>query len=180
MKASRLRMEFAPGVRARPRVGWYLLGVALTLLAFELASIGLAFATRQQERAAFDALVARRLASDRALSTPTKADPAYVARARLADRVAKNLSLPWSDLLASLESAPQDSVALLAVEPSAAKKVFRLTAEARDAKAMLGYLDALRKDRRLDGVVLVSHQVQEKAPGRPIRFQLQAGWEPTP
>ncbi|HEV7577990.1 MAG TPA: hypothetical protein VGO85_18310 [Caldimonas sp.] len=180
MKAARLRLEFAPGARSRPLVGPYLLAAGLALLALELAPIGLALATRQQDRAALDALAARRVASDRALSTPAKVDPASVARARLADQVAKHLSMPWADLLASLESAPQQSVALMAVEPSAAKKVFRLTAEARDANAMLSYLDALRRDRRLDNVILVSHQVQERAPGRPIRFQLQAGWEATP
>jgi hypothetical protein len=101
-------------------------------------------------------------------------------RLRAANQVARNLAAPWADLLGALESAPRESVALLAIEPSSAKKSFRLTAEAKDAKAMLGYLEALREDHRLDSVVLVSHQVQEKAPGRPTRFQLQAGWGAAP
>jgi Tfp pilus assembly protein PilN len=180
MRTARLRFEFAPGARSGPRIGRYLLVAGLVLLVLELTPIGLALTTRQQDRVALEALATRRASSDQLLSTPARPDPAYVARVKAASQVAKNLTMPWSDLLAALESAPQESVALMAVEPSSAKKVFRLTAEARDAKAMLAYVDALRKDRRLDGVVLVSHQLQVQAPGRPIRFQLQAGWEPAP
>ena len=65
---------------------------------------------------------------------------------------------------------------MIGVEPSASKQSIRLTAEARDAKAMLAYLGALQKDARLESVVLSSHQVQTKAPGTPVRFQILAGW----
>lgn len=160
--------------------GRYLLAAGIILLAFELVPFGLALATRQQERDAVEALAARRLASVRALSSPAKPDPALAAQIKVADQVARSLAMPWGDLLAALESAPQESVALLAIEPSTAKKVFRLTAEARDSKAMLAYLASLRTDHRLDNVVLVSHQLQVQTAGRPIRFQLQAGWEATP
>ncbi len=180
MRATRLRFEFAPGARPGPRIGRYLLAASLVLLVLELAPVGLALATRQQDRVALEALAARRSSSDRRASPSDRPDPAYVARVKAANQVAKNLTMPWADLLAALESAPQQSVALMAVEPSSAKKVFRLTAEARDSKAMLAYVDALRQDHRLEGVVLVSHQLQVQAPGRPIRFQLQAGWEPAP
>ncbi len=180
MRAARLNLDFAPGARTGPKLGRYLLVAGLVLLALEVAPIGIALATRQQDRDALAALAARRSASDRAMATPAKPDPAYAAQVKVANQVAKSLAMPWADLLAALESAPQQSVALLAVEPSTAKKVFRLTAEARDPKAMLAYLDALRNDHRLEGVVLVSHQLQLQTPGRPIRFQLQAGWEAMP
>jgi Tfp pilus assembly protein PilN len=66
------------------------------------------------------------------------------------------------------------------VEPSAAKRNIRITAEARDALDMLAYVAALQQDPRLSGVILLSHQVQAQAPGMPLRFQLQAGWGPVP
>ena len=101
---------------------------------------------------------------------------ALVARVKTAQQIEQGLSTPWSELLESLESAPQSVVALLAVEPSVAKQSVRLTAEARDAKAMIDYVDALQRDPRLTSVVLISHQVQLKTPGSPVRFQVQAGW----
>jgi Tfp pilus assembly protein PilN len=67
-------------------------------------------------------------------------------------------------------------VALLAVEPSAARRSVRLSAEARDAQAMLAWLQALQRDARLAQVLLVSHQVQTQTPGTPVRFQIQASW----
>lgn len=180
MKTSVQRLEFAPGVRRRPTLGRYLLAVAVALIAVELMPMALGMATLRQDRAALASLDRRTVVEPRERLADAKVDPAAVARIRAANQVAKNLTTPWADLLGAIESAPQQSVALLAIEPSAAKKSFRLTAEAKDAKAMLGYVEALRKDRRLDSVVLVSHQLQEKAPGRPTRFQLQAAWGPSP
>jgi Tfp pilus assembly protein PilN len=86
---------------------------------------------------------------------------------------------PWADLLEALETAP-DNLALLSVEPSAAKRSISLTAEAASPKDMLNYLRALQSDQRLSGVLLVSHQVQVQAPGAPLRFQIQGTWGGSP
>lgn len=180
MKTSLLRLEFAPGVRPRPTLGRYLLAGAIVLTAIELAPMALGLVTLRQDRATLAELDQRPHAEPHERVTKVKVDPASVARLRAANQVARKLTTPWADLLGAIEAAPQQSVALLAIEPSAAKKAFRLTAEAKDSKAMLGYVEALRRDRRLESVVLVSHQLQEKAPGRPTRFQLQAAWGPLP
>ena len=45
---------------------------------------------------------------------------------------------------------------------------------------MLDYVAALQADRRLSQVVLVSHQVQTQAVGKPVRFQMQSAWGATP
>ena len=78
--------------------------------------------------------------------------------------------------LSALEAAPHENVALLGIEPSIAKQQVRLTAEARDPEAMLDYVAALQADPRLSQVVLVSHQVQTQAAGKPVRFQMQSAW----
>jgi Tfp pilus assembly protein PilN len=91
-------------------------------------------------------------------------------------QVAQKLVTPWSGLLESLESAPNQAVALLSVEPSASRRSVRLTAEARTLPDMVAYLGALQRDSRLSSVVLISHQVQSQMPGAPVRFQIQAGW----
>ncbi len=180
MKTPRLQLEFAPNAR---RVTW--LGVAILIagvgvLGFSGMQLAKVLATRAHQANTLAALDARRGAAlafaaanaKRATST----DPAELARTRAVRLVAQNLVTPWADLLASLESAPNKSVALLSVEPSVSKHSLRLTAEARNAQDMLGYLSALQRDNRLSSVVLVSHQVQAQAPGTPVRFQVQAAW----
>jgi Tfp pilus assembly protein PilN len=178
MKVSAIRLEFAPGTRRSPAVGWLLLGGALALLVAALVPFGLAVTAREHDLRALADLESRQSEGAKARPPAAKPDPAYLARVKSAQQVAKSLTAPWAGLLDAIESAPQQSVALLAVEPSSAKQSFRLTAEARDAKAMLAYLQALQNDRRLVNVALVSHQVQVQAIGHPIRFQLQAGWGP--
>jgi Tfp pilus assembly protein PilN len=178
MKVAKLRLEFAPNARRHPVAGWLLRAGAVAVLVAALVPFGFAVSAREHALHALAELDARQ--SDEAKPRPStaKPDPAYLARVKSAQQVAKSLTAPWAGLLDAIESAPQQSVALLAVEPSSAKQSFRLTAEARDAKAMLAYLEALQSDRRLVNVALVSHQVQVQAPGRPIRFLLQAGWGP--
>jgi hypothetical protein len=175
MRAAPLRLEFAPGAKPAPTLGKYLLAAGALLLGIEVVPFAIGLATRQDDLAALAALDGRAARPARK-AAPAVKDAAYVARVRSVSQVARSLTTPWADLLEALESAPQQAVALLAIEPSTAKKSFRLTAEAKDAHAMLAYLEALRKDRRLDSVVLISHQLQVQAPGKPLRFQLQAGW----
>ena len=176
MRAPPLRLEFAPRARPRSRIGMAMLGSAVVLLVGQLAVLGFALSERRHEQRAMAELEGRQSHAARPRLPAAKPDPAYLARVKLAQHVAKSLTAPWADLLDAIESAPQQSVALLAIEPSTAKQSFRLTAEARDPKAMLDYLAALQKDRRLVSAFLVSHQVQLQTPGRPIRFQVQAGW----
>lgn len=180
MRAPPLRLEFAPGARSRSRVGLTMLAGAIVLLVVQLVALGAALSERRHDLQSLAELEARQSDVGRPRPASVKPDPAYLARVKSAQRVAKNLTAPWVDLLDAIESAPQQSVALLAVEPSTAKQSFRLTAEARDPEAMLAYLAALQKDRRLVSAFLVSHQVQLQTPGRPIRFQVQAGWGAAP
>jgi hypothetical protein len=104
------------------------------------------------------------------------ADPLDNARSRAAKQAATELQMPWAELLSALEAAPTQNVAVLSIEPSAARRNVKLTAEAKDAKAMLTYLAALQKDARLNQVMLTQHQVQSQTAGTPLRFQLQAYW----
>jgi Tfp pilus assembly protein PilN len=176
MKAPPLRLEFAPGARPRSRLGWAMLGCAIAVLVVQLVTLGFALSERERHLQGLALLDARQSDAARPRPLVAKPDPAYLAKVKSTQQVSKSLTAPWVDLLDAIESAPQQSVALLAAEPTTAKQSFRLTAEARDLDAMLGYLAALQKDRRLVSVFLVSHQVQVQTPGRPIRFQVQAGW----
>lgn len=176
MKAPPLRLEFAPGARPRSRLGWAMLVCAVMVLVLQLTMLASTWSDRRRLAQTLAQLDARQRDAGRPRPGAAKPDPAYLAKVKSTQQVAKHLGAPWVDLLDALESAPQQSVALLAAEPSTSKQSFRLTAEARNLPAMLAYVAALQKDPRLVSVVLVSHQVQVQTPGQPVRFQVQAGW----
>jgi Tfp pilus assembly protein PilN len=180
VKTTRLQLEFAPNARRVSWLGALMLAAGAALLGFSGLQLAKVLATNARQADTLAALEAHRGAAVAAAAASAKraspSDPAELARTRAVRLVAQNLVTPWADLLASLESAPNKSVALLSVEPSVSKHSLRLTAEARSAQDMLGYLSALQRDSRLSAVVLVSHQVQAQAPGTPVRFQVQAAW----
>jgi Tfp pilus assembly protein PilN len=176
VKAPALRLEFAPGARRRSRLGTALLAGAGAVLLVVAVAFTSAWSQRREDRLALAELAAREGRTARPVALPGKPDPAYLAKVKSVQRTTKSLTAPWPELFDAIESAPQQSVALLTMEPSTARHALRLTAEARDPQAMLTYLAALQADRRLASAVLVSHQVQLQAPGRPIRFQVLARW----
>jgi hypothetical protein len=93
---------------------------------------------------------------------------------RNAEGVARQLALPWASLVHAIERAATRDVALLQLQPDADKGALRLTAEARDAAAMFGYVRRLVAAKDVTEVHLVSHQVQRENPRRPVQFSVQA------
>jgi Tfp pilus assembly protein PilN len=179
MRSPRLRIDFAPGARRGPRAGRWLLATGLALLALVAAECTRLLAEHARAAASLQATEARRAAAQAPAPT-TRPEARQVAMMRATRQVESDLATPWSALLSALGSTSARDVALLGVEPSAAKRSVRLTVEARDADAMLAYLAELQRDGRLSSVVLVSHQLQAQAPGSPIRFQVQAQWGDAP
>jgi len=179
MSRTRLTLEFAPGARSlRPaRVALLLASLLIGALAAWLLAQTLTGNARQAAELA--RLTAGRQAPVAVSARATRPDPAELARAQWVRQTSQSLKTPWGELLAALEAAPSN-VALLAVEPSPARRSIALTAEAASAKDMLDYLRALQGDTRLSGVLLVSHQVQLQGQGTPLRFQVQANWGATP
>jgi len=98
------------------------------------------------------------------------------AELKEANRVIDRLSMPWGLLFREIEGLASDEVTLLGIEPDTDKGEIRLIAEAKDFSAMLGYL------KRMQGVPLfadphiVTHQIQQQDPQRPVRFTVSAGW----
>lgn len=97
---------------------------------------------------------------------------------RRANLVLGQLGTPWDELFSLLESAHNRDIALLAIEPDAARGSVRITAEARQVAAMHAYLGRLRATRKLSQVLLQSHQIQLQDPDKPVRFTLAARWVP--
>jgi Tfp pilus assembly protein PilN len=86
------------------------------------------------------------------------------------------LQLPWGKLLQSLEQTYPGHIALLSLEADERRNEATLTAEARNAEAMLAYLEVLKAPPGLKTVVLASHEIQEEDEQRPLRFVVRLGW----
>lgn len=98
------------------------------------------------------------------------------AEGRRAREVASLLLLPWRDLFSALESASQNNVALLAIEPDHKKHQIRITAEARDFEILVGYLKRLGDAPQLKFVRLLRYEVREDDKQHPLRFTVEASW----
>jgi Tfp pilus assembly protein PilN len=90
--------------------------------------------------------------------------------------VAGELNQPWDKLFAVMEKDIKRPVALLTLEPDAAKHELMLTAEAKNFDAMLAYYRYLQQQEMLNSVVLHAHQVNQQDKERPINFRITASW----
>jgi len=123
-------------------------------------------------------------------SMSRRARPAIEARAtdtpelreqiKKANVVLAQMNVPWSELFEAIESADARSVALLQVQPDARSRSVTLAGAARSMSAVLDYMTRLERTGRLEHVVLASHEIKTKEPGRPVEFQLVARWVEAP
>ena len=97
-----------------------------------------------------------------------------ISETRAAEAVMRQLTIPWAALVGALENASSRDVALLQLQPDASQRRLHLTAEARDRQAMFSYLARLEAAPALAEVHLISHELQQQDPQRPIQFSLQA------
>jgi len=102
------------------------------------------------------------------------------AEMKSAQAAVRQLTLPWAQLIDSLERAATAEVAVLHIQPDAQNRVLRVSAEARREGQMLEYLRRLEGTGSFAEVHLISHQVREEAAGRPIQFSVQASFKGKP
>jgi len=93
-----------------------------------------------------------------------------------ANDILRQLSMPWYDLLQTIESAGGKGVALLSLEPDTEKRLVRISGEAKNIAAMLDYIRQLEQRDLFGTVYLQSHHVQLQDPEKPVRFVLLAIW----
>ncbi|MCB1916473.1 MAG: hypothetical protein KDG52_12255 [Rhodocyclaceae bacterium] len=93
-----------------------------------------------------------------------------------AQAVADRLAIPWGDLLAEIEAADGNDVAITALLPDPDKRVVRIEAQARDLRSMLNYNARLAASPMLGEVALITHEVALDDPDQPVRFSLSAVW----
>jgi hypothetical protein len=170
MKPARVHLDY---LAAAPRIAW--LGIALLALALVVAGeLLLRYLDAQTE-----------LARIETAAGPTRPAPS-LSRERLdeemrdAEKVVRQLALPWGTLVLAIEQAATRDVALLQLQPDADSRIVKLTAEARNREAMFDYVRRLGAARGLREVHVVNHQVQRDDPRRPVQFSVQASMKGLP
>lgn len=97
-----------------------------------------------------------------------------------ANRIIDRLGLPWGELFAAIDATVIDDVALLSVEPDMERREVRISAEAKDSKAMLNYVRSLQHSKAFSNGHIVSHQINKQDPQKPVRFSVVAAWPGAP
>jgi len=97
--------------------------------------------------------------------------------AAAANEAIRQLNLPWKDLYLALERSTPRRIALLSIEPDAARRLLKLEAQSPSPEAMLDYLGMLRKDGFFSSVALVRHEADETSSSRVVRFMIEATWK---
>lgn len=109
---------------------------------------------------------------------PRDARPGSAARlteeAKNVRTVLRQLTLPWPQMIESVESTGSEQVALLQLQPEPERRLLRLTAEAGTQEAMLQYVRRLGESKMLGEVHLVSHEIQRESPSHAVQFVAQA------
>ena len=117
----------------------------------------------------------------KSLLAPTVVQPRdteqSIRETKQANAVILALSLPWKEFFEALEASQTSEVAVLTIEPNAQKGIVRISAEAKKLESMLAYVANLQKITMFHDVLVMSHQIQEQDPQKPIRFVIQAAWE---
>lgn len=176
-----LHIDFAPHSwrrtlhRTRP-AEWMVVAIAaLALCATAVAAFALRAEQHEYERQLAEAGVRARLVS--AQAPRRAAQPGVPAtQAAAVNAIVSQLNLPWRAVHDALAAGTPSSVALLALEPDARRHSLRITAETRDSEGMVGYVEQLKRQELFKDVVLVSHEINDADPNKPLRFELEASW----
>ena len=158
-----LQIDFARRRRSAPWAG----RLALALAAAVAADLGHSYATLRHSMDQAEHRLAQLPAQAR--SPVRSASPEELAAAR---ETLERLAMPWQELLAALEAAASEDVALLAIEPDPKSGTVRISGDGKDYPAALGYVESLGRLESLSGVELVRHEAKKHAVG----FTVSARW----
>lgn len=180
----RVRLDFArPGLRRTlflaPAGVWGPLLAALVVCGVALVH-ALDYREAREEVDALQAALHARAGAPPVQPVPQRTGrtntPVSEHQATAVNTAVMQLNLPWRALHDAVREATPATVALLALEPDARKRVLRITAEARGSDDMIAYVEKLQTQKWFGAVTLVRHEIGEQDPNRPIRFQIDAQW----
>ncbi len=93
-----------------------------------------------------------------------------------ANAILQQLALPWDALFQTLEATRDKDIALLDIQPDAAKHSVRIGGEAKNLETLLAYIARLEQGHVLNHIYLTSHEVRTQDAEQPVRFTLAAHW----
>lgn len=167
MAAMRIGINFAPRSRwPQPRDLGFLAG-GLVVLAAASWSVYDAHAERLAARAEIKHWRAS------AVRTPTVLDPSMTAAVNLA---IGQLNLPWDELFSAVEASAGEHISLLALEPEAARRILKVSGEAKNADEMIDFVSRLGRVGFFAKANLLHHEINEGDRNRPFRFVVDAEW----
>ena len=143
---------------------WHWVGVAILMLAL-MGAILLVYHYRglSNEATHLEQLIARiehKLHPGHIVAPITIAETQKLGiEVKNANQVLLHLSLPWDRLFKTVESANSDKVALLGMDPDSKNGLIKVSGEAKDFDALLGYIRALQASDFFTAVYLQHHQV---------------------
>ena len=173
-----LRLDYQRGSKPVPWLGLGMLVGALVALAL----MGSYYQTLNQRIAFWESKADRieRISRHRVhASTPLteQAARAQILEVKQANQVVRQLTLPWSALFNAVETSGGESIALLSMEPDMQKGTVKITGEAKDLNALLGYVKQLSTRKVFGNVFLQNHKIQQTDPQKPLHFSLLAYWK---
>jgi hypothetical protein len=167
MNATPLRLDYAA---ATGRIRWR----DVVLLVAALAAAAQLLVRFQEVR---QQLMLIEVSRDRSPKPEQRVSPQRLAeQSERAAAALRRLTVPWARMIETVEAASTPQVILMQIQPEPERRTLRLTVQARTPEAMLDYVHRLGESRFLSQIYLVSHQVQEADPRRPIQFVVQASF----
>ncbi|SFI21985.1 Tfp pilus assembly protein PilN [Collimonas sp. OK307] len=175
-----LHIDFAPRTLRRcmyrtTALTWLFGGVGLALC----ISAGLAARTLLNSNAAQEATLSHLNAALQRRNAPKpliKQAAITEEQAGAVNHAIAQLNLPWHDMLDAVQAATPNTIAMLALEPDAKRRMLQGTAEAKNSADMIAYIENLKRQAFFAEVVLTRHEINEQDPDRPLRFQFEAIW----
>jgi len=169
----RLALDFRPRRRAGSWLG------ASILIAGVIAAVAAAehHKALEDKRAALETGLRERTRVKPAGQRAGASQEAEQRRQNARRAVVRALGRPWDALYDDIEATSTEDVALLVVEPDPRRGDVRISGEARDARALHGYVAALEITPSLGRVSLAQHETVGDGAANALRFVLVARWQ---
>jgi Tfp pilus assembly protein PilN len=164
-----LALDYKRVRAAAPWAGWVLLALAILFL----ADVGYSYYAARQSLAETEARLAKLVrsgAAGRSAARPRAVSPEEITVAR---ETYQRLATPWDELFGALESAANERITLIAIEPDAKAGTVALSGEAKDYPAALDYVARLRASRLFSNAHLVKHEARGN---QEVAFSVAAKW----
>ncbi|WP_342118531.1 hypothetical protein [Pseudoduganella sp. OTU4001] len=175
-----MQIDFAPRGwrRALYRMHPAALVAGMAGAALLVAGTVLGVQASQQQAARDAALRAQERKQAAAVRAPQRQPEVAIpeAQAIAVNAAVLQLNLPWRQLQDAVAAASSPAVALLALDPDPRKQTLKITAEAKNADDMVGYIEQLKQQEFFSGAALLRHEINDQDPNRPLRFQVEVQW----